>query len=146
MSGHTYILTYTYTYLHTYTQDNYSNLRCAHARRGLRTKKYCSAHARRGLMNKEVGMLLQKRANTSGVGISNIMRKSIYLVQQHPLTTLVYSNHTHLLLKTCQQSCATLIHSMKIYACQIQDILYITAYTDQRAKNGLDSLEIVRRF
>ena len=29
-------------------------------------------------MNKEVGMLPQTRANTSGVGISNIMRKSIY--------------------------------------------------------------------
>ena len=28
-------------------------------------------------INKEVGMLLQKRPNTSGVGISNIMRKSI---------------------------------------------------------------------
>ena len=30
-------------------------------------------------MNKEVGMLLQKRANTCGVGI-RIMRKSIYLL------------------------------------------------------------------
>ena len=59
MSGHTYI----HTYIHTYTQDNYSNPRCA--------------HARRRLMNKQVGMLLQKRTDTSGVKISNTMRISI---------------------------------------------------------------------
>ena len=39
-------------------------------------------------MNKEVGMLLQKRANKSGVGISN-MRKSIYLL------TTIHTNHTY---------------------------------------------------
>ena len=31
MSGHTYI----HTYIHIYIQDNYSNPRCVHARRGL---------------------------------------------------------------------------------------------------------------
>ena len=35
-------------------------------------------------MSKEVGMLLQKIANTSGVGKSNIMRKSIYLLTTTP--------------------------------------------------------------
>ena len=34
--------------------------------------------------NKEVGMLLQKRANTSGVGISNIMRISVYVLTTTP--------------------------------------------------------------
>ena len=33
-------------------------------------------------MNKEVGMLLQKRGDTSGVGISN-MRKFIYHIVQN---------------------------------------------------------------
>ena len=42
-------------------------------------------------MNKEVGMLLQKRANTSGVEISNISTS----LQHHPLTTPIHSNHTH---------------------------------------------------
>ena len=31
--------TYTHTHTHTYTHDNYSNPRCAHARRGLITVK-----------------------------------------------------------------------------------------------------------
>ena len=35
-------------------------------------------------MNTEIGMLLQKIANTSGVGISNIMRKYIYLLATAP--------------------------------------------------------------
>ena len=54
----------------------------------------------------KVGMLLQKRADTRGVGISN-MRKSIYLLTTTPtrhthllLTTPKESNHTHLLLTT----------------------------------------------
>ena len=38
MSGH--------THMHTYTHDNYSNPRCAHARRGLIT---LAAHACQGL-------------------------------------------------------------------------------------------------
>ena len=41
----------------------------------------------------KVGMLLQKRADTRGVGISN-MRKSIYLL------TTTTTRHTHLLLTT----------------------------------------------
>ena len=45
-------------------------------------------------MNKEVGMLLPK-ANTRGVGISNIMRIPINYtsLQQQPLTTPIHSNH-----------------------------------------------------
>ena len=39
-------------------------------------------------MNKKVGMLLQKRTDTRGVGISS-MRKSIYLLKTIP------SSHTH---------------------------------------------------
>ena len=35
---HTYVHTYTHTYTHTH--DNYSNPRCAHARRGLIIMKY----------------------------------------------------------------------------------------------------------
>ena len=37
MSGHTHTHTHTYTHTHTHTHthDNYSNHRCAHARRGL---------------------------------------------------------------------------------------------------------------
>ena len=49
------------------------------------------------LFFKEVGMLLQRRANTSGVGISNYY-KEIYnytSLQHHPLTTPIHSNHTH---------------------------------------------------
>ena len=63
MSGHTYVYTYTHTHIYTYIQDNYSNPRCA--------------YARRGLMNKGIGMLLQKRANTNGIGISN--NEEIYI-------------------------------------------------------------------
>ena len=33
MSGHTY--THTHIHTHTHTHDNYYNLRCAHAHRGL---------------------------------------------------------------------------------------------------------------
>ena len=35
MVTHTHIHTHTHTYTHTYTHDNYYNLRCAHAHRGL---------------------------------------------------------------------------------------------------------------
>ena len=35
MVTHTHTHTYIHIYIHTYTQDNYSNPRCAHARRGL---------------------------------------------------------------------------------------------------------------
>ena len=51
-------------------------------------------------MDKEVRMLLQKRANTTGVGISNFMRISIYLLTTTPtkhtytfLTTPIDSTH-----------------------------------------------------
>ena len=49
-------------------------------------------------MNKKVGMLLPKRADTRGVGISN-MRKSTFL-QPQQLATPIDSTHTHLLLTT----------------------------------------------
>ena len=47
---------------------------------------------------KEVGMLLQKIANTSGVGISNIMRKSIYTGNNHTLLVHIYkeSGYNHI--------------------------------------------------
>ena len=45
------------------------------------------------LNEQKVGMLLQKRTNTRGVGISS-MRKSIYLLTTTP------TSHTHLLLTT----------------------------------------------
>ena len=60
MSGHTYIHTYTHTHIHTH----------------MTTTITLAANAHRGLI--------------SGVGISNIMRKSVYMYitsLQHPLTT-----------------------------------------------------------
>ena len=44
-------------------------------------------------MNKEVGMMLQKIADTSGVGISN-MRKSMFLLTTAP-TNYTYTFYPH---------------------------------------------------
>ena len=49
---------------------------------------FCSSIYTFNKMNKKVGMLLQKRTDTRGVGISS-MRKSIYLLTTTP------SSHTH---------------------------------------------------
>ena len=43
-------------------------------------------------MSKEVGMLLQKRANTSGVGIGNMRKSIIYLLTTTPTTTPIHCN------------------------------------------------------
>ena len=65
--------TNTHTHTHTHTQNDYRNPCCACAPR---------------VNEQKVGMLLQKRTDTRGVGISS-MRKSIYLLTTTP------SSHTH---------------------------------------------------
>ena len=77
-------------------------------------KKYWNNKEKHLKYEQKVGMLLQKRTDTRGVGISS-MRKSIYLLtttpniqihrfHPHPLATPIYSTHSPQLSSIIQSS------------------------------------------
>ena len=83
-------------------------------------------------MKKEVGMLLQKRTDTRGVGISS-MRKSIYLLTTtpsshthrfHPLSTIVIHTFNLCKVQSMDDNCGEWVECMGVATgCGCKEVL-----------------------